>query len=90
MLPTNRDGLKAFLGQVPGARTNLEVGMSGLSDGVGFRVYGQAGEQWHMIEGCLARLEAPTSISTRLTGRASRASARMRRCPDAACSSTPS
>src|SRR4029077_12897741 len=36
VLPTNRDGLKAFLGQVPGARTNLEVGMSGLSDGVGF------------------------------------------------------
>ena len=34
VLPTNRDGLKAFLGQVPGARTNLEVGMSGLSDGV--------------------------------------------------------
>jgi hypothetical protein len=53
VLPTNRDGLKAFLGQVPGARTNLEVGMSGLSDGVGFRVYGQVGEQWHMIEGVL-------------------------------------
>ena len=53
VLPTTRDGLKAFLGQVPGARTNLEVGMSGLSDGVQWRIYGQQDEQWHMIEGVL-------------------------------------
>ena len=53
VLPTSRDGLKAFLGQVPGARTNLEVGMSGLSDGVQWRIYGQDAEQWHMIEGVL-------------------------------------
>ncbi len=53
VLPTTRDGLKAFLGQVPGARTNLEVGMSGLSDGVVWRIYGQQDEQWHMIEGVL-------------------------------------
>ncbi len=53
VLPTSRDGLKAFLGQVPGARSNLEVGMSGLSDGVVWRIYGQQDEQWHMIEGVL-------------------------------------
>jgi hypothetical protein len=53
VLPTTRDGLKAFLGQVPGARSNLEVGMSGLSDGVVWRIYGQQDDQWHMIEGVL-------------------------------------
>ena len=53
VLPTTRDGLKAFLGQVPGARTNLEVGMSGLTNGVTFKAYGQVGGQWNMIDGLL-------------------------------------
>jgi len=51
VLPTSRDGMKAFLGQVPGARTNLEIGMSGLSDGIQFRVYGQSAQYWLTMEG---------------------------------------
>ena len=95
VLPTTRDGFKAFMGQVPGVRTNLDVGSSGLTDGVVFRVYGQLGESWHMLEGVLA--SSPTSTaaaaatwtSTRSTGRASRRSAATRRCRGAACWSMP-
>src|SRR4029077_3095071 len=53
-LPTTRDGLKAFMGLVPGMRPNLDVGASGLSDGAVFRVYGQTGEPWHMLEGVMS------------------------------------
>ena len=34
VLPTSRDGFHAFLNQVPGVRTNLDVGSSGLGDAV--------------------------------------------------------
>jgi hypothetical protein len=51
VLPTTRDGIKAFMGQVPGARTNLEVGMSGLSDGIQWRIHGQSGAYWLTMEG---------------------------------------
>ena len=34
VLPTSRDGLKAFMGQAPGIRSNLDVGASSLTDGV--------------------------------------------------------
>jgi hypothetical protein len=54
ILPTSRDGLKAFMGQVPGIRSNLDVGSSSLTDGVVYRVYGQLGEPWQMLEGVLA------------------------------------
>lgn len=54
VLPTSRDGLKSFMGQVPGIRSNLEVGSSSLTDGVVYRVYGQSGEPWQMLEGVLA------------------------------------
>ena len=54
ILPTSRDGVKAFMGQVPGIRSNLEVGTSSLTDGVVYRVYGQLGESWNMLEGVLA------------------------------------
>ena len=53
-LPTTRDGLKAFMGQVPGVRTNLDVGSSSLTDSVIFRVYGQTGQSWHMLEGIMS------------------------------------
>ena len=53
-LPTTRDGLKAFMGQVPGVRTNLDVGSSSLSDSVIFRAYGQLGHSWHMLEGIMS------------------------------------
>ncbi|MBI3264600.1 MAG: hypothetical protein HYZ58_15850, partial [Acidobacteria bacterium] len=54
VLPTSRDGLKAFMGQVPGIRSNFDVGGSSLTDGVVYRVYGQLGEPWQMLEGVLA------------------------------------
>ena len=54
ILPTSRDGLKAYFGQVPGIRSNLDVGSSSLTDGVVYRVYGQLGEPWQMLEGVLA------------------------------------
>ena len=59
VLPTSRDGFHAFLNQVPGVRTNLDVGSSGLGDTVVFRAYGQDGSPWQMLEGVLA--SAPTA-----------------------------
>ena len=47
-LPTNRDGLKAYVGQVPGIRTNLDVGASSMTDTVQIRSYGQTGNPWLM------------------------------------------
>ena len=59
VLPTSRDGFHAFLNQVPGVRTNLDVGASGLGDGVQFKAYGQIGSPWQMLEGVLS--SAPTA-----------------------------
>ncbi len=53
ILPTNRDGLKAFMGTMPGVRTNLDVGASSLSDTVVFRSFGQDGQSWQMLEGIM-------------------------------------
>ena len=53
ILPTNRDGLKAFMGTMPGVRTNLDVGASSMSDTVQFRSYGQSGQSWQMLEGIM-------------------------------------
>jgi len=52
-LPTSRDGLKSFLAQVPGVTTNLEVGSSSLTSTVQFKVYGQQGSSWQMLDGIL-------------------------------------
>src|SRR6266850_257276 len=60
VLPTSRDGFHAFLSQTPGVRTNLDVGSSGLGDTVEFRLYGQLGSPWQMVEGVLA--SAPTLL----------------------------
>ncbi len=48
------------MNQVPGVRTNLDVGSSGLGDTVEFRLYGQLGSPWQMVEGVLA--SAPTLL----------------------------
>jgi hypothetical protein len=53
VLPSSRDGFHAFMNQVPGVRTNLDIGSSGLGDTVQFRVYGQIGSPWQMLEGVL-------------------------------------
>jgi outer membrane receptor protein involved in Fe transport len=60
VLPTSRDGFHAFLNQVPGVRTNLDVGASGLGDTTIFRFYGQDGSPWQMLEGVLT--SAPTQL----------------------------
>ena len=52
-LPTNRDGLKAYLGQVPGIRTNLDVGSSSMTDTVQIRAYGQTGNPWLLLDGVM-------------------------------------
>jgi hypothetical protein len=53
VLPTTRDGLKAFMAQVPGMRTNLDVGASSMTDTIVIRAYGQQGAPWQMLEGIL-------------------------------------
>jgi len=52
-LPTNRDGLKAYVGQVPGIRTNLDVGASSMTDTVQIRAYGQVGNPWLLLDGVM-------------------------------------
>jgi hypothetical protein len=53
IIPVSRDGIKAFLG--PGAlrAANLDAGAASLGDTLQFRVYGQAGEPWQMLEGVM-------------------------------------
>jgi carboxypeptidase family protein/TonB-dependent receptor-like protein len=53
ILPTTRDGLKAFMREVPGMRTNLDVGASSMTDTIVIRAYGQQGAPWQMLEGIL-------------------------------------
>jgi hypothetical protein len=53
ILPTTRDGLKAFMAQVPGMRTNLDVGASSMTDTITIRAYGQSGAPWQMLEGIM-------------------------------------
>ncbi len=53
LLPTTRDGLKAFMAQVPGMRTNLDVGASSMTDTIQIRAFGQQGAPWQMLEGIM-------------------------------------
>ena len=52
-LPTTRDGLKAYVAQVPGLRANLEVGSSGMTNTVSIRAYGQTGNPWLLLDGVM-------------------------------------
>jgi hypothetical protein len=54
LIPTNKAGLKAFFTQVPGVRSNIEVGNSGSGDSVQFRVYGQSAQAYSTLEGVFA------------------------------------
>jgi hypothetical protein len=54
VIPTNEAGLKAFFTQVPGVRSNIEVGNSGSGDSVQFRVYGQSAQAYSTLEGVFA------------------------------------
>jgi hypothetical protein len=63
VLPTTRDGLKAFLAQVPGLRTNLDVGHSSLTDGVQIRAAGQSGQSWQMLDGVVFSTSNPGNVA---------------------------
>ena len=41
------------MAQVPGMRTNLDVGASSMTDTIVIRAYGQQGAPWQMLEGIL-------------------------------------
>jgi len=62
-LPTTRDGLKAFLAQVPGVRTNLDVGHSSLTDGVQIRSAGQSGQSYQMLDGVVFSTSNPGNVA---------------------------
>src|SRR5258707_513044 len=51
LIPSGTNGIVGFLAQVPGARTNLDVGGSTVTDTNIFTANGQAGESWEMLEG---------------------------------------
>ncbi len=53
ILPTSRDGLKAFMNMMPGVRTNLDVGASSLKEGPQFRTHGQSAQSWQMVDGVM-------------------------------------
>jgi hypothetical protein len=50
-LPTSRNGLTSLLAQAPGARSQWDVGGSAATEQPIFRVFGQGGESWPMVEG---------------------------------------
>ncbi len=95
ILPTNRDGLKAFMGTMPGVRTNLDVGASSLSDTVvNSGRTGSRGNRGRCSRASCSRRRTPaaptaaTSISTLSTRRASRPWAAAPKCRAAASCST--
>jgi hypothetical protein len=53
VLPTSRDGLKAFMTTMPGVRTNLDVGASSMKEGPQFRTHGQSAQSWQMMDGIM-------------------------------------
>jgi hypothetical protein len=53
ILPTSRDGLKAFMTTMPGVRTNLDVGASSMKEGPQFRTHGQSAQSWQMVDGIM-------------------------------------
>jgi hypothetical protein len=51
LLPTSRNGVVSLLAQAPGVRTLRDVGGSSLNQVPTFRVFGQAGEAYSLLEG---------------------------------------
>jgi Carboxypeptidase regulatory-like domain/TonB dependent receptor-like, beta-barrel len=54
LLPSGNNGIVGFLQQVPGVRTNIDVGGSSITDTNLFATNGQSGDQWPMLEGVFA------------------------------------
>jgi hypothetical protein len=51
LLPTSRNGIVSLLAQAPGVRTLRDVGGSSLNQVPTYRVFGQAGEAYSLLEG---------------------------------------
>jgi hypothetical protein len=53
LTPTARDGIISLLAQVPGVRSQMDVGGGNVGDPPSFRVYGHESESWITTEGIL-------------------------------------
>lgn len=54
LIPSGTNGIVGFLSQVPGARSNIDVGGSSVTDTNLFTANGQSGEAWQLLEGVFA------------------------------------
>jgi hypothetical protein len=51
LIPTSRSSIQSMLVQVPGVRSNLDVGGSSQTGTPQFRAFGQEFESWQMVDG---------------------------------------
>jgi hypothetical protein len=61
LIPTSRNGVQALLAQVPGARTNVDVGGNTAGAIPIFRAFGNSVGSWPVIEGIAVASPASTS-----------------------------
>ncbi len=64
MIPSGTNGIVGFLAQVPGARTNIDVGGSSVTDTNIFTANGQTGESWQLLEGVFAATAVNSASGT--------------------------
>jgi len=64
LIPSGNNGIVGFLAQVPGVRTNIDVGGSSITDTNLFATNGQSGEQWPMLEGVFAATSVNSASGT--------------------------
>ena len=64
LIPSGNNGIVGFLMQVPGVRTNIDVGGSSITDTNLFATNGQSGDQWPMLEGVFAATSVNSASGT--------------------------
>jgi len=64
LIPSGTNGIVGFLAQVPGARTNIDVGGSSITDTNIFTANGQTGESWQLLEGVFAATAVNSASGT--------------------------
>jgi hypothetical protein len=64
LIPSGTNGIVSFLAQVPGARTNIDVGGSSVTDTNIFTANGQTGESWQLLEGVFAATAVNSASGT--------------------------
>ena len=64
LIPSGNNGIVGFLQQVPGVRTNIDVGGSSITDTNLFATNGQSGDQWPMLEGVFAATSVNSASGT--------------------------